>query len=242
MLADIHANRQAFDAVLEHARRMGAQRFALLGDLVGYGGDPGYIIDQTMRLMQAGAAIVRGNHDEMQDRPGADMTKMAAGAAAWTRSSLSATQRAFLNALPLTLKEDDRLYVHGDATAPERWRYVTDADAAAKSLAATSARIVFCGHVHKAAIYGLAPGGRVNPFLPTRGQAAPLLKQRRWHVVLGSVGQPRDGDPTASYALYDTTTSEIAFHRVAYDVEAAATAIRAAGLPDGLAERLYRGR
>jgi diadenosine tetraphosphatase ApaH/serine/threonine PP2A family protein phosphatase len=240
LLTDIHANAQAFAACLAHARAAGATRFVLLGDFVGYGGEPGVVVDQVAELVAAGALAVRGNHDAATAE--ADMNPDAATSARWTAGQLSPAQRQFLNDLPLVVRDDDRLYVHADASAPAKWRYVRDADSAALSLAATDARLVFCGHAHSPALYALGAPGKATSFKPSAGMATPLLRQRRWHVVLGSVGQPRNGDSAASYALFDPHAHEIVFQRVGYDIAAAARAIRAAGLPDALAERLYVGR
>ena len=107
---------------------------------------------------------------------------------------------------------------------------------------ATPARITFCGHIHMPALYSMSPAGKMTSFIPTAGVAAPLLAGRRWLAVLGSVGQPRDGDPAASFAMFDTDTREITYCRVPYDVETAAERIRQNGLPFWLADRLLVGR
>ena len=240
VLTDLHANLPAVEACLAHARKHGAQRFVLLGDYVGYGGAPGAVVDLVAELVGAGALAVRGNHDAAVVE--ADLNPDAAVSARWTATQLSPAQRAFLTGLPLTVRDGDRLYVHADASAPAKWRYVMDADSAALSLNACDARLVFCGHTHMPALYASDASGKAILFKPTAGMKIPLLRQRRWHIVLGSVGQPRNGDAAASYALFDAQSQEIAFQRVSYDIAAAAKAIRAAGLPDGLAERLYVGR
>lgn len=242
LMSDIHANLEALEACLIAAERLGAEKLAILGDLVGYGGDPGATVDRVMALHAAGALVLRGNHDDMDGDPGKDMHLAAADAARWTRTILNDQQKDFLRALPLTITDDDRLYVHADASAPGKWLYVTNAEAAARSLNAAAARVVICGHMHTPMIYMQQPSGRAAPFVPLSGKPVSLLAQRRWHVVLGSVGQPRNRDPAASFALYDTTKSEITFHRAAYDIAAAARRIREAGLPDTLAERLFEGR
>jgi len=240
VLTDLHANLPAVEACLAHARKNGAQQFVLLGDYVGYGGQPGAVVDLVAELVSAGALAVRGNHDAALVE--ADLNPDAAVSARWTATQLSAAQRAFLTGLPLTVRDGDRFYAHADASAPAKWRYVMDADSAALSLRGCDARLVFCGHTHNPALYASEPGGKAILFKPVSGTKIPLLRQRRWQVVLGSVGQPRNGDAAASYALFDAQTQEIAFQRVSYDIAAAAEAILAAGLPEGLAERLYVGR
>jgi len=242
LLSDLHANLQAVEACLAHARAAGAERFAILGDIVGYGADPQAVTDLVMGLASEGALVLRGNHDEMTGDPRLEMNPPAAAAALWTRGQLQPAQKAFLEGLPLAVEDGDRLYVHADASAPARWRYVHDAAAAKRSLDATEARVVICGHVHDPALYAAQAGGKTVAFRPHAGRSTPLLASRRWHVVLGSVGQPRNGDPAASYALYDTASGDITFQRAPYDVSAAAARIRAAGLPAILADRLFEGR
>jgi diadenosine tetraphosphatase ApaH/serine/threonine PP2A family protein phosphatase len=113
---------------------------------------------------------------------------------------------------------------------------------AARSITATSAQIGFCGHIHQPAVYSMSATAKMTAFTPTTGSAVPLLQGRRWLVVLGSVGQPRDGNPAASYAMLDTDKRELTYCRAAYDIEQAAAAIRNKGLPVWLANRLFQGR
>ena len=242
ILSDIHANREAFEACLADAAARGAQRLVLLGDVVGYGADPAWAASRAIDLANAGAVVIRGNHDEaaVADRGG--MTPDAAAAAAWTRGVLDATAKAFLAALPLEVEEEDRLYVHADAQDPARWHYVRDAEDARRSLEGTHARVVLCGHVHVPALYGLTAAAKLVSFRPVPDVPVPLTRPRRWLAVLGAVGQPRDGDPAAAYAMLDTAVNEIATIRVPYDIAAAAAKIRDAGLPEALATRLFRGR
>lgn len=241
LLSDIHANREAFEACLADAARRGAERLVLLGDLVGYGGDPAWAVARARELAAAGAILLKGNHDEaaVADRRG--MTSDAAAAAAWTRGVLDAEAKRFLAALPLTAAEEDRLYVHAGAAQPERWDYVRNAEDARRSLEAVEARIVLCGHVHVPALYGLTATEKLVPFRPVADVPVPLAAPRRWLAVLGAVGQPRDRNPAAAYAMLDTATSELAMHRVPYDIAGAMARIRAAGLPDWLALRLAQG-
>jgi diadenosine tetraphosphatase ApaH/serine/threonine PP2A family protein phosphatase len=242
ILSDIHANREAFEACLADAARHGAQRLVLLGDIVGYGAEPGWAVRRAMELAASGAVVVKGNHDEAAVRDRGGMSEDAAAAAAWTRSVLDAEAKAWLEALPLEVAEEDRLYVHADAHDPPRWTYVRDAEDARRGLAAVDARLVFCGHTHVPALFGLTATAKLVSFTPVAGAAVPLLRPRRWLAVLGAVGQPRDGDPAAAYAMLDTAASDYTLLRVPYDAESAGAKIRAAGLPERLAARLLRGR
>ena len=131
VFADIHANRQAFDACLKAARAKGAERIILLGDYVGYGADPEWTVDAVMGLVEEGAIAVRGNHDNAIGVASETMNAVAQAAIEWTRGRLSALQRRFLADLPLAVEDEDRLYVHSEASSPARWRYVqTTSDAA----------------------------------------------------------------------------------------------------------------
>jgi diadenosine tetraphosphatase ApaH/serine/threonine PP2A family protein phosphatase len=113
---------------------------------------------------------------------------------------------------------------------------------AARSIRATSARITFCGHIHRPALYCMSATAKMTAFTPTAGIAVPLLPGRRWLAVLGSVGQPRDGNPAASYVMLDTGRREITYCRAPYDIELAAAQIQKNGLPTWLAERLFVGK
>jgi diadenosine tetraphosphatase ApaH/serine/threonine PP2A family protein phosphatase len=242
IFADIHANRQALAACLEAARARGAERSIFLGDYVGYGADPEWTVETVMRLVADGALAVRGNHDNAIGIPSETMNAEAQAAIEWTRGRLSPSERRFLAELPLTREEDERLYVHSEASQPQRWRYVRSTAEAGRSLMATRAHVTFCGHIHQPALYSMSVTGKMTNFIPTSGVAVPLQPGRRWLAVLGSVGQPRDGDPAAAFAMLDTGTREITYCRVPYDIEAAAQRIYDNGLPSWLADRLFIGR
>jgi diadenosine tetraphosphatase ApaH/serine/threonine PP2A family protein phosphatase len=242
VFSDIHANRQAFSACLDFARAHGAERFICLGDYVGYGADPEWTVETVMNLVENGALAVRGNHDSAVGTSAETMNAEAQAAIEWTRGRLSAAQRRFLAELPLALQEDDRLYVHSEASSPAKWRYVRSTADAGRSLLATAAHVTFCGHIHRPALYSMSVTGKMTSFVPTSGVTVQLLQGRRWLTVLGSVGQPRDGDPAASFAMFDTNSREITYCRVPYDVDTAAKRIRENGLPIWLADRLSVGR
>nr|WP_249158342.1 metallophosphoesterase family protein [Bradyrhizobium jicamae] len=242
IFADIHGNRQAFTACLEAARARGAERLVCLGDVVGYGGDPEWCVDTMRELVAQAALAVRGNHDDAIGNPSDNMNADAQAAIDWTRARLSEVQRKFLADLPMTREEDNRLYVHAEASAPSRWHYVRGASDAGRSMMATDQHITFCGHIHRPALYSMSTTAKMTSFVPTTGVPVQLLTGRRWLAVLGSVGQPRDGDPAASFAMFDTGSREITYCRAPYDVETAAARIRSAGLPNWLADRLFLGR
>ncbi len=242
LLSDIHANREAFDACLADSARRGAQRLVLLGDIVGYGAEPGWAVARARELAEAGAVVIKGNHDEAAVADQGRMTSAAAVAASWTREVLAADDKRFLDLLPMEVEEDDRLYVHAGAEHPTLWRYVLDADDARRSLDAVRARIVLCGHTHLPKLFGLTATAKLVTHTPIAEVPVPLTRPRRWLAVVGAVGQPRDGNPAAAYAMLDTAANAIETIRVPYDAVAAGEKIRAAGLPDILATRLLKGR
>jgi len=241
LLSDIHGNREALSACLDHAERAGATRLVFLGDVVGYGADPAWCLRTVMDRMGRGAVAVLGNHDQAIFRRGTGMSGRAAAAIEWTRTQLSPDAAAFLSTLPLEHAEEDRLYVHADASDPAEWRYVTAPEEARRSLDATPARVTVVGHVHVPRLFGLTAAEKLSNFLPAHDTPVPLSRPRRWLAVMGAVGQPRDGDPAACYGLLDPATSELRWVRVPYDVAAAAEKIRRAGLPESLAARLFTG-
>lgn len=248
LLSDIHANLQALDACLQHAQGQGATRFAFLGDLVGYGADPAAVLQRVMALHQQGALVLQGNHDALAVQPPPPEQaghNLASSTAAWTHAQLTDAQRQFLATLPLSHQQGDTLFVHASAQSPGQWIYVDGERRAALCLEAAGAhgaRRVFVGHVHHQGLYYLGAGRDVMHFQPTPGVAVPMPAHRTWVGTIGSVGQPRDGNPRAMYALYEAQPPRITFHRVPYDVEAAAAAIRRAGLPESFAQRLEDGR
>jgi diadenosine tetraphosphatase ApaH/serine/threonine PP2A family protein phosphatase len=242
LLSDIHANLEALDACLAHATRAGAGRFVFLGDLVGYGADPEAVVARVRALAEAGAVVLRGNHDEAALHGPVGFSALAAEAMRWTMRAITAETAQWLAALPFTHEEEDRLYTHADGSDPAAWHYVLDAGDARRSLAATTQRLTFCGHTHLPALFGLTATEKLAQHRPTPDLALPLLQPRRWLAVIGAVGQPRDGSAAACYGLLDAARAECAWVRVPYDVTSAAAKICDAGLPVALAERLFHGQ
>ena len=243
LFTDIHGNREALDSCLANAAKKGADRLFFLGDLVGYGADPRYVVEKVASLVDRGAVALLGNHDEavFGGVEGA-MNDYARDAMRWTKAALDDSHRAFLQSLPRSLAEDDRLYVHSEASAPSEWRYVTSTSDAELSMRSTNQRITLCGHVHRPQLFHMNVNRPAACFAPSGGMPVPLLRTRRWLIVLPAVGQPRDENPAAGYGLLDTEKNEFTVWRVTYDVETAAQKIHAAGLPRILAARLYVGR
>jgi diadenosine tetraphosphatase ApaH/serine/threonine PP2A family protein phosphatase len=242
LITDLHANREALEAVLEHAEAAGVQRHAFLGDYVGYGADPSWVVERVRSYVDGGAIAVLGNHDAgVVNGPAASMVPAARKVVAWTRGQLRADQLAFLSQLPLHRVAGDVLFVHANAFRPERWEYIGSRHEAVRSLLATDCRYTVCGHAHEPMLYHLSAAGKAGDFVPKPDVAIPVPPHRRWLVIPGSAGQPRDGDPAACYAVLDTEQQLLTYYRVPYDHEATSAKIVAAGLPIGLATRLADG-
>jgi diadenosine tetraphosphatase ApaH/serine/threonine PP2A family protein phosphatase len=241
LLADVHANLEALRACLEHARRQGVDRYAFLGDLVGYGADPMACLEIVAELMAQGSLAVLGNHDEavlggLLER----MAFQARDAIYWTREQLGAPERAFLAGLPWFVREEEMLFVHATADRPEDWTYIDGGQTAGRAMQAGGATFSFSGHVHHPTLY-YAVGATARGFKPVPGEAIPLSVTRRWLAIAGSVGQPRDGNNAASYAVFDRKARRLTYYRIAYDYLTAARKVRAAGLGEVLARRLEEG-
>lgn len=242
IITDLHANREAVQAVLDHARGQRVDRHAFLGDFVGYGADPAWVLDRVREHVALGAVAVQGNHDAAVARGSSPtMRPEARYVIDWTRARLDAAQLDFLASLPLTHEQGEVLYVHANAYQPAAWDYVQGRSEAVRSLHATRQRITFCGHVHEPRLYHLSLVGKAGEFVPVAGEPIPLLPSRRWLVIPGAAGQPRDGNPAACYAIYDDQSLQLTYWRVPYDHEGAGAKIRAAELPQSLADRLADG-
>jgi diadenosine tetraphosphatase ApaH/serine/threonine PP2A family protein phosphatase len=242
LLTDLHANREALDACLAHAAAQGADKYAFTGDLVGYGADPARVLDTVMEHAARGAIVVKGNHDEATAspaRPG--MHAEAREVIAWTRGQLGPEQLAFLEDLPLTRELDSMMFVHASAHEPHKWEYVTGLDEAERSLRASHSRMVFSGHVHAPALYRCADDGRMGAHAPRPGARVRIERRHQYLVIPGSVGQPRDGNCAACYAMFDAEARVLTYFRVPYDHGSAARRVIAEGLPIVFAMRLVEG-
>ncbi|WP_395699608.1 metallophosphoesterase family protein [Aquabacterium sp.] len=243
VLTDLHANREATEAVIAHARGQQAESWVLLGDFVGYGADPAWVLDTVREMVSQGALAVQGNHDlAVAQGASPHMRPEPRYVIDWTRGHLDAAQIDFLATLPLSAQRGNQLFVHANAWAPQGWEYITGRIEAMRSLHATECRYTFCGHMHEPKLYHLSGTGKSGDFVPTPGVPIPVPAHRQWLVIPGSVGQPRDGNPAACYAMFDDEAATVTYHRVPYDHAAAAAKILAAELPQRLAFRLEDGQ
>jgi len=235
VLSDIHSNIVALDAVLQHAGQVDA--IWHLGDVVGYGPEPDAVV---ARLAELDATGVRGNHDAaaIGGREIEWFNPEARAAAEWTAATISPTTQRWLGDLPERHTIEDLTLVHGSPRDPLR-EYVTDPMTAAANLDVLATRHGLHGHTHVPVAW-IESGGRVVLIQPSDGSSAEL-DGARMLLNPGSVGQPRDGDPRAAYLTLDTEMRTVTWHRVEYDVEPVRRAIRAAGLPGRLGDRLVVG-
>jgi diadenosine tetraphosphatase ApaH/serine/threonine PP2A family protein phosphatase len=232
LLSDIHSNLEALDAVLEALPEV--DRVLVLGDIVGYGPDPNAVIE---RLRSVNARAVRGNHDQAMLDPGMLVlfNPHAAAAARWTRDVITPQSLRYLTSLPLYGRIGRHRAVHGSPRKPYIWEYILDDLQALEILVRLGTRYCFFGHTHLPRIFTESgeqvPEGTEWIELPASALVNP-----------GSVGQPRDGNPDAAFAVVDLSLPAVRFGRVSYDVATTQAKIHAAGLPEVEAARLALGR
>ncbi len=240
VISDIHANLPALKTVLGEIDRSGADEIWCLGDAVGYGAEPA----ECLKLLAERCSVfLVGNHDlaALGEIDISTFSPGAARAAIWTRENLGQAELDLLRGLegPAASRGDVGLY-HASPRDPV-WEYVIETDRAEENLNFQPERIAMIGHSHIALYFT-----RVDEMSRTASVLAPdgtqiKMARGQWLVNPGSVGQPRDGDPRAAWLSFDTETFEATYHRVEYPIEEAATAIREAGLPAHLADRLSQG-
>jgi diadenosine tetraphosphatase ApaH/serine/threonine PP2A family protein phosphatase len=243
ILSDIHGNVQALDAVVAAAAPTPSDRVLVLGDLVGYGGDPNAVVERVQALDPI--AVIRGNHDKaacaLED--GSNFNHVARFAAAWTAETLTAAHREYLRGLPAgpQIIDDGLEICHGSPFDEDH--YIFDAEDARRALDTARRPLCLFGHTHLPVVFTRAAGA-FDGFIPEAGAGTrlELAPHTRYLVNVGSVGQPRDGDPRAAFAVYDPDAATLVMRRVPYDVQGAQRRILGAGLPASLANRLAIGR
>jgi diadenosine tetraphosphatase ApaH/serine/threonine PP2A family protein phosphatase len=242
VVSDIHGNAEALAAVLTDADGQGARDVLCLGDVVGYGAEPVACLET---IGDRAAALVAGNHEQaaagLMDL--AWFNPVARAAAVWTQDRLASDHRRYLAGLPLVATMGEASLVHASPDHPEEWEYLVAPEDGFGAFAAFVSRLCFVGHSHRPAVWSLGSSG---PDFTGRFGIWPhrihLEVGRRYLINVGSVGQPRDRDPRAAFAIWDVDAGEVVIRRVPYDTEGAARKILAAGLPAMLAERLAGGR
>jgi diadenosine tetraphosphatase ApaH/serine/threonine PP2A family protein phosphatase len=257
ILSDIHANIEALTVVLDKCAELKVEKYICLGDVVGYNASPAECMDRVNALDVVG--FVKGNHDEYASNNDDEMlgfNQHARAAVLWTKAQLSQEKLDFLSKLPykLIVRGAGITIVHATLDSPESWGYIFDVHQARDNFNYQFTPLCFCGHSHvpiaftkKAFAGGVIPVEEIQEWKGNPGHGKdtdPVIKvEKGWKylVNIGSVGQPRNRDPRASFAVYDVEASTITRYRLPYDISSAQKKIMAAGLPERLAERLERG-
>lgn len=236
IIADIHANLEAFQVILEDIKLQKCTHYACLGDVVGYNANPKECLDIVRNMA---IPCVKGNHDEYcsGETPLDGFNPAAAEAVNWTRLQLTEEDRQWLRDLKYVRMVTSFSIVHATLDGPQRWGYVFDKLAAAASFTYQNTAVCFFGHTHVPVAFmrdSVVRGGTYSKFKVEAG--------KKYFVNVGAVGQPRDNNPKAAYVVYDMDEGTVELRRLEYDIAGAQKKIRSAGLPERLAERLAYGR
>lgn len=237
IIADIHANLEAFEVVLEDAREQGCTHYACLGDVVGYGANPKECLDIVRDM---GMPVVKGNHDELcsSEEDAVGFNPHASAAVDWTRTQLPEEDKKWLRDLKYFRLVTTFSIVHASLDEPKSWPYVFNKLDASSSFLYQNTGVCFFGHTHVPVAFVRDAGGTIRGGKYSKVNVEP---GKKYFVNIGSVGQPRDGDPRAAYGIFDMDVKEIELRRLEYDIDKAQNKIRSAGLPDRLADRLALG-
>jgi len=228
IISDIHANLEALKKAMSIINEKHVDEIVCLGDVVGYGANP----NECVEIVRSScSAVVLGNHDEAALDPAGphDFNPIAQKAIEWTAGQLTEESRSFLSSRPMCVKKDDILLVHSSPRSPELWDYVINAEDAGEAIRYFEENICFIGHTHVPGIF--SPHGR----------AKSIFVNEQNLVNVGSVGQPRDGNPMLAFGIFDSTKWEYELIRSVYDIQGAADKILNAGLPRELGYRLMYG-
>ncbi|MCX7920267.1 MAG: metallophosphatase family protein [bacterium] len=237
IFSDIHGNLEALTAMIKYLEDAEITNYLCGGDIVGYGANPNECVDIIAAL---DCPVVLGNHDHAA----LGLTEItyfnhtARAALLWTRETLTPERKKFLTALEFTYQANNIFLVHASPRHPEQWEYILSLDSAEKNFEFFREQICFIGHSHQPFFVALREDGQVE--LITENPL-PLKEEERYIINVGSVGQPRDGNPKSSVAILDTETQTVTLHRVSYDIKRAQQKIIDAGLPHSLAQRLENG-
>jgi len=236
ILGDIHANLDALQVILEDAKKEKVTHYACVGDLVGYNPNPKECIDIVRDMNMP---CVKGNHDEYAsvEDDCVGFRPMAAEAIRWTRQQLSVEDKKYLKNLKFVRYVENFTIVHATLDMPQKWGYVMDKLAAAASFSYQNTAVCFFGHTHVPLAFvrdSVVKGGTYEMIHIEPG--------KKYFINVGSVGQPRDGNPMAGYVVYDLVTNTVTLRRLEYNLKAVQKKIFEAGLPERCATRLEIGK
>lgn len=240
IFGDIHANLEALEEVLRDAEARGCTQFACLGDVVGYNASPRECLEMVRSL---DCPVIKGNHDEecSRDTPLEGLNPLAFAALGWTRDQMREKEKEYLRSLRLVRQVTDFTIVHATLDSPGGWAYVQNKFDAMASFNYQFTSVCFFGHTHVPVAYVQNESARPDK-VDLEEKEVPIEAGQKYFINVGSVGQPRDGDWRAAYAIYDKSAQTVTVHRLEYDLEKAQKKILEAGLPEGLAVRLEEGR
>ncbi len=238
ILSDVHSNLESLQAVLDACEKEQIDEYVCLGDTVGYGANPNECVTLIRDLT---GHLVAGNHDQgvTGDTSISYFNDAAKKAVAWSKRIMSKEHLRFLSSLPLTLEYHGMLFVHSTPSFPEEWKYIVSIDNAMHEFAFFEQRCCFVGHSHQPGVFSINDDHEMGSSID---ESLQCIETKRYIINAGSVGQPRDGDPRASYVIFDTETKRLTFRRIAYDIATCQEKILRAGLPPFLAQRLEMGR
>lgn len=240
IFGDIHGNLEALEAVLADMEEQGITHPLCLGDLVGYGANPAECLEVVRAL---GCPVVRGNHDELVTlgKPPISFSEPARVALEYARQQLHPAQLNFLRRLPIVWKEDTLTLVHATLDGPELWGYISTRLEAQTCFLYQKTPLCFVGHTHRPCAFAQEKEVRPLEFRQVDVHTDRTKVGRKFLFNVGSVGQPRDGDWRAAYAIFSPEENWVDLRRVNYDIEKAASKIMKAGLPESLSRRLFKG-
>jgi predicted phosphodiesterase len=236
ILGDIHGNLEALETVLADAKEQGVNSYVCVGDVVGYNANPSECLNIIRELK---CVTVRGNHDHYcsHDESLDDFHPLAANVVDWTRHQLADDQLQFLKQLRMVSVVDGFTIVHSTLDMPEKLGYVFDTLEANANFNYQTTSVCFHGHTHVPAVYEKQDIVRREPLTKLK-----ITLGRKYFINVGSVGQPRDGDPRAAYAIYDPKMKQVELRRLIYDLAKTQEKIRKVHLPERLAKRLEAGK
>lgn len=228
IISDIHSNLEALTKALSIIDERKVDEIICLGDVVGYGANPNECVELVRSRC---SAVVLGNHDAaaLDTAQAHDFNAIARRAVLWTAEELTPESKAFLASLPMTAVKEEIRFVHASPQIPDAWDYIIDADDAVRAVRSLQERICFIGHTHVPGIFN------------GRGRARSVMPDEQYLVNVGSVGQPRDGNPMLSFGIFDSAAWTFELIRSEYDIQTAAEKIYAARLPEELGNRLMYG-
>lgn len=237
IISDIHGNIQALEAVMDSVKSQGADSVLCLGDVVGYGARPAECVEMVRETCRV---VLLGNHDAaaVGKTPVDYFNPLARSAIEWTRKALHDEISGYLRDRPLLFDDEFCAATHATFSDPEAWDYILSPYEAAPEFESSESRILFYGHTHFPAIF-VSDGRRVEGI---RARDIALEDRKRYLINVGSVGQPRDGNPASCYLIFDAVQGKITYHRIPYDIESSQRDILATKIPAELAVRLSYGR